>query len=43
MARADELHGAIVRGTAHDESRVLSGESAFTENAVGGFDHAIER
>jgi len=43
MASADELHGAIVRGASHDESRVLSGESAFAENAVGGFDHAVER
>src|SRR5258708_15909429 len=43
MARADKLHGTIVRGSSYDESGELSGKSAFAENAVGVFHHAIER
>src|SRR5258708_31405095 len=43
MARADKLHGTIVRGSSYDESGELSGKSAFAENAVGIFHHAIER
>jgi hypothetical protein len=43
VARADKFHGTIVGSAPHDQSRELSGESAFAENAVGVFHHAIER
>src|SRR6266404_1153495 len=42
MARAYKFHRAIVRSSSYDESRELSGKSAFAEDAVGVFHHPIE-
>jgi len=43
MARAYKFHCTIARGSSDDESRELSGKSAFAEYAVGIFYHVIER
>src|SRR5277367_6772237 len=43
VAGADEFHCAILAGAADYQGGELSGESAFAEDAVGVFDHAIER
>src|SRR5216684_1682353 len=42
MPRAYKFHRAIVRSSSYDESRELSGKSAFAEYAVGVFHHPIE-
>src|SRR6266849_3060167 len=42
MARAYKFHRPIVRSSSYDESRELSGKSAFAEYAVGVFYHVIE-
>jgi len=42
MARAYKFHRTIVRSSSYDESRELSGKSAFAEYAVGVFYHVIE-
>src|ERR1700719_1207964 len=43
MARVDKLDCAIVCGSPHDKCCELPGQSAFAENAVGAFHHAIKR
>src|SRR5436309_13982805 len=42
MARAYKFHRTIVRSSSYDESRELSGKSAFAEYAIGVFYHLIK-
>jgi len=43
MAGTYKFHRTIARSPSYDESRELSGKSAFAEYAVGVFHHPIER